>query len=40
MTVNSVAHAALDHPELDAEQRFVTRAYELLDRGLADVEHT
>jgi DNA helicase IV len=28
------------HPELDLEQAYVSRAYELLDKGLADVEHT
>lgn len=40
MTASQVLPAVLPHPELDAERRYVTRAYELLDRGLADVEHT
>ncbi len=28
----------LTHPELEQEQAYVTRAYELLDQGLADAE--
>src|SRR5215213_9834888 len=28
------------HPDLDLEQQYVTRSYQLLDKGLADVEHT
>lgn len=40
MTASQVLPVVLPHPELDAERRYVTRAYELLDRGLADVEHT
>ncbi|WP_147252329.1 AAA family ATPase [Blastococcus sp. TF02A-30] len=31
---------AFDHPEHELEQAYVARAYELLDKGLASVEHT
>ncbi len=35
-----VALAPGQHPDLDVEQAYVARAYELLDKGLASVEHT
>src|SRR3954469_18871915 len=40
MTITSAPQTAEQHPELDVEQGYVTRAYQLLDKGLADVEHT
>ena len=40
MTITSAPQTADQHPELDVEQGYVTRAYQLLDKGLADVEHT
>src|SRR3954454_7799488 len=40
MTITSAPQTAEQRPELDMEQGYVTRAYQLLDKGLADVEHT
>ena len=40
MTMTSALSALEEHPELQLEQGYVTRAYELLDAGLADVEQT
>jgi DNA helicase IV len=36
----TVAAGSDEHPEHELEQAYVTRAYELLDKGLASVEHT
>lgn len=40
MTALPMLAEADRHPELDLEQQYVTRSYQLLDKGLADVEHT
>lgn len=40
MTTAAPVPALADHPELQQEQAYVSRAYHLLDKGLASVEHT
>jgi DNA helicase IV len=40
MTAPPAALETDRHPDLDLEQQYVTRSYQLLDKGLADVEHT
>ncbi|SFE52101.1 HelD family protein [Blastococcus tunisiensis] len=40
MTASPATPETDRHPDLDLEQQYVTRSYQLLDKGLADVEHT
>ena len=40
MTAVASPSATLEHPDLAQEQAYVRRAYQCLDKGLADVEHT